>query len=76
MALPRDTYQIFADIVGPENITEETVILDGYTFNWLVEFNPGPGTRANTWITDPRRSSFRAAWRKCRPSSGPAMNMG
>ncbi len=43
MALPRDTYKLFADIVGPENITDENVILDGYTFNWLVEFNPGPG---------------------------------
>ncbi len=43
MALQKDVYQVFSDIVGPENITDEPVILDGYTFNWLVEFNPGPG---------------------------------
>jgi glycolate oxidase len=43
MALPRDVYQVFSDIVGPENITDEPVILDGYTFNWLTEFHPGPG---------------------------------
>ena len=42
MALERDIYQVFSDIVGPENITDEPVILDSYTFNWLVEFHPGP----------------------------------
>jgi glycolate oxidase len=43
MALTREIYQVFSDIVGPENMTEEPVILDGYAFNWLVEFHPGPG---------------------------------
>ena len=42
MALEKEIYQVFSDIVGPENISEEPVILDGYTFNWLVEFHPGP----------------------------------
>ncbi|MGW8322899.1 MAG: hypothetical protein ACWGSD_15220 [Thermodesulfobacteriota bacterium] len=43
MALTREIYQVFSDIVGPENMTEEPVILDSYSFNWLVEFHPGPG---------------------------------
>ena len=41
MALPRQFYQVFSDLVGSENISEEPLILDGYTFNWLVEFSPG-----------------------------------
>ncbi len=42
MALQPEVYQVFADIVGEQNITQEDVILDAYTFNWLVEFQPGP----------------------------------
>ncbi len=41
MSLLEHVFQVFSDIVGPENITSEPVILDGYAFNWLVEFNPG-----------------------------------
>ena len=41
MALSRYVYEVFSEIVGPEHITAEPVILDGYTFNWLVEFHPG-----------------------------------
>lgn len=37
MALPRNVYQVLEDIVGPENISEEPVILDTYAFQWLAE---------------------------------------
>ncbi len=40
MALQPEVYQVFTDIVGVQNITQEDVILDAYTFNWLVEFMP------------------------------------
>ena len=43
MPLARHLYQVFSDIVGTENITDSPVVLDGYTFNWLVEFHPGSG---------------------------------
>jgi glycolate oxidase len=35
MALPKDVYRELEDILGPENISEEPAVLDGYTFYWL-----------------------------------------
>ena len=32
MALEREAYQALEDIVGPEYITEEPAVLDGYCF--------------------------------------------
>ena len=32
MALSRDAYREFEDILGPENISEEPAVLDGYSF--------------------------------------------
>ena len=50
MALERDAYQALEDIVGPEYITEEPAVLDGYCFCWGNEvifsgdkFGPRPG---------------------------------
>ena len=37
MGLPREAYQTLEDIVGPENISEEPAILDGYCFVWANE---------------------------------------
>lgn len=34
MALDRDIYRAFEDIVGPDYISEEPAILDGYSFVW------------------------------------------
>ena len=34
MALERDAYKALEDIVGPEYITEEPAVLDGYCFVW------------------------------------------
>ena len=49
MGLSREIYQVFEDIVGKENITDSDVILDAYTYNWLVEFMPDctPGKYLN-----------------------------
>ncbi len=41
MPLSRDVYRMLEDIVGERNVTDSDVILDAYTFNWLVEFHPG-----------------------------------
>lgn len=41
MPLQDSHYALFADIVGPEHISRDPLILDGYTFNWLAEFHPG-----------------------------------
>lgn len=37
MVLPRNVYQVLEDIVGPENISDEPVILDTYAFQYLAE---------------------------------------
>ena len=37
MALHGNVYRILEDIVGPQNISEEPVILDTYAFQWLAE---------------------------------------
>lgn len=37
MVLPRNVYQVLEDIVGPENISKEPVILDTYAFQYLAE---------------------------------------
>ena len=37
MALPRNVYQVLEGIVGPENISDEPVILDTYAFQYLAE---------------------------------------
>ena len=37
MGLARDAYRALEDIVGPENVTEEPAILDGYCFVWANE---------------------------------------
>ena len=37
MALTRNVYQILENIAGPENISEEPVVLDTYSFQWLAE---------------------------------------
>jgi glycolate oxidase len=39
MALPSDAYQELEDIVGPENISEEPVILDSYAFQYSAELS-------------------------------------
>lgn len=35
--IPRDAYRAIEDIVGPDNITDDPAILDGYAFQWLAE---------------------------------------
>lgn len=41
MALSRDVYGALEDIVGPENISEDPAIVDGYDFQYMAEFlNP------------------------------------
>jgi glycolate oxidase len=40
MALERDVYRGLENIVGWENISNEPVILDSYTFCWLSETHP------------------------------------
>ena len=37
MALRKNVYRVLEDIVGPQNISEEPVILDTYAFQWLAE---------------------------------------
>jgi len=38
MSISREIYQALEDIVGPENISEEPVILDSYAFQMWAEF--------------------------------------
>ncbi len=38
--MEREIYRIFEEIVGPENISDDPVILETYSFNWLTEFLP------------------------------------
>ena len=46
MSLPRGIYRALEDIIGPENISEEPVILDSYAFQRSVELLPtGTGDR-------------------------------
>ncbi|MCX6006599.1 MAG: FAD-binding oxidoreductase [Chloroflexi bacterium] len=37
MSLSREAYRALEDIVGPENISEEPAVLDGYCFIWANE---------------------------------------
>ena len=37
MSLSREAYRALEDVVGPENISEEPAILDGYCFVWANE---------------------------------------
>ncbi len=37
MGLRRDSYRVLEGIVGPQNISEDPVILDTYAFQWLAE---------------------------------------
>ena len=37
MTLPKNVYKVLKDIVGPENISDEPVILDTYAFQYLAE---------------------------------------
>lgn len=37
MALSRDAYREFEDIVGKENISDDPAFLDSYAFEWLAE---------------------------------------
>lgn len=37
MPISRDAYQTLADIVGPENISDDPVLCDSYAFQWLAE---------------------------------------
>jgi glycolate oxidase len=39
MALPKEAYKELEDIVGPEYISEEPVILDSYSFQYMAELN-------------------------------------
>jgi glycolate oxidase len=41
MSLSREAYRALEDIVGPENISEEPAILDGYCFIWANELHFG-----------------------------------
>ncbi|RPJ63311.1 MAG: FAD-binding oxidoreductase [Dehalococcoidia bacterium] len=41
MSLSREAYKALEDIVGPENISEEPAILDGYCFIWANEVHFG-----------------------------------
>jgi glycolate oxidase len=45
MALAGDVYQALEEVVGPENISDEPVILDSYAFQWLGELMPGARDR-------------------------------
>jgi len=36
MSLSRDAYKALEDVVGPENISEDPVILDGYAFQFML----------------------------------------
>ena len=38
MKLPREAYQAFEDIVGPEYVTEDPVLLDTYNQVWGNKF--------------------------------------
>jgi glycolate oxidase len=41
MTLSREAYKALEDVVGPENISEEPAILDGYCFIWANEVHFG-----------------------------------
>jgi glycolate oxidase len=41
MSLSREAYRALEDIVGPDNISEEPAILDGYCFIWANEVHYG-----------------------------------
>jgi len=41
MQLSREAYKALEDVVGPENISEEPAILDGYCFIWANEVHFG-----------------------------------
>src|SRR3990172_12870193 len=41
MALKPEVRRCFEDIVGGPNISDDPLILDTYSFTWLVEFEPG-----------------------------------
>jgi glycolate oxidase len=49
MELPEQVYKALSHIVGPEHIETDPVVMDGYTFNWLNEFEPAnaPGKFLN-----------------------------
>lgn len=38
--MEREIYRVFEDIVGKDNISDDPVILETYSFNWLTEFLP------------------------------------
>lgn len=40
MALDKEVYSAFENIVGPENMDDDPVILDSYAYNWLAETHP------------------------------------
>ncbi len=37
MALSKEAYRALADIVGPDNISDDPVLCDSYAFQWLAE---------------------------------------
>ncbi len=40
MALNKDIYRAFEDVVGPDNISDDPAILDSYAFRWGPEAEP------------------------------------
>lgn len=50
MALTRDVYRAFEDIVGSQNISEEPGVLDSYAYHYGAEATLGPGKK---WLPRP-----------------------
>ena len=57
MALIREAYHALEDIVGPENISEESAILDGYCF-----------VRGNELHFDDRYAAMQEQSQRCQES--------
>ena len=69
MALSKEVYKAFEDIVGPENISDDPALLDSYTYPLsATSLHLGPYFRVFSPTTRSRASSERT-WMRARKSS-------
>ncbi|RZN66752.1 MAG: FAD-binding oxidoreductase [Candidatus Methanolliviera hydrocarbonicum] len=50
--LQRDAYKELEDTIGPENVSEEQALLDGYA--WQPSFSSSPKEKLDIWLWRPR----------------------
>ena len=54
MALARDAYKALEDVLGPENISEDPVVIESYAFPMRSGAAGGSGLETDTRTTIPR----------------------